>query len=155
MSLVSDLTPSGVKLGMLKLRSNILEEDKNGQKEDLELVDRVVFVNQGKGVDFKLDENCVLMFRDRASVPDVLELKKQILEEGHRSCLSIHPRVTKMHQDLKRFFWWPGMKKDITEFGYACLICQKFKIEHQKHSPHQKLVHQKLTSSYVLKDIRS
>jgi len=50
---------------MLKLTSNILEEIKKGQKEDLELVDRVVLVNQGKGVDFRLDENGVLMFRDR------------------------------------------------------------------------------------------
>ena len=36
---------------MLKLTSNILEEIKNGQKEDFELVDRVVLVNQGKGGD--------------------------------------------------------------------------------------------------------
>ena len=66
--MVSELTPDGVKLGMLKLTSNILEEIKNGQKEDLKLVDRVVLVNQGKGVDFRLDENGVLMFRDRVCV---------------------------------------------------------------------------------------
>jgi len=75
-----------------------------------------------------------LMFRDRVCVPDVPELKKRILDEGHRSSLSIHPGATKMYQDLKRLFWWPGMKKDITEFMYACLICQKSKIEHQKPS---------------------
>jgi len=57
LSLVSELTSDGVKLGMFKLTSNILEEIKNGQKEDLELVDRVVLDNQGKGVDFRLDEN--------------------------------------------------------------------------------------------------
>jgi len=83
LSLVSELTLSGVKLGMCKLTSSILEEIKNGQKEDLELVDRVVLVNQGKGVDFGLDENGVLMFRDRVCVPDVPEFKKRILEEGH------------------------------------------------------------------------
>jgi hypothetical protein len=66
--LVSELTPKSVKLGMLKLTSNILEEIKNGQKEDLELVDRVVLVNQGKGGDFRLGENGVLMFRDRVCV---------------------------------------------------------------------------------------
>jgi len=48
LSLVSELTLGGVRLGMLKLISNILEEIKKGQKEDLELVDRVVLVNQGK-----------------------------------------------------------------------------------------------------------
>ena len=62
--MVSELTPDGAKLRMLKLTSNILEESKKGQKEDLELVERVVLVDQGKGVDFRLDENYVLMFRD-------------------------------------------------------------------------------------------
>jgi len=93
-----------------------------------------VLVNQCKGVDFRLDENGVLMFHDRVCVPDVLELKKRILEEGHRSSLSIHLRVTKMYQHLKRLFWWPGMKRDITELFYACMVCQKLKIEYQKPS---------------------
>ena len=48
LSLVSKLTSDGVRLGMLKLTINILEEIKNGQKEDLELVDRVVLVNRVK-----------------------------------------------------------------------------------------------------------
>ena len=68
------MTPDGVRLGMLKLTNNILEEIKNGQKEDLKLMDRVVLVNQGKGGDFRFDENDVLMFRDRVCVQDVLEL---------------------------------------------------------------------------------
>jgi len=114
LSLVCEMMPESVKLGMLKLTSSILEEIKKGQKKDLELVDRVVLVNQGKGVDFRLDQNGVLMFRDRVCVPDVPKLKKRILDEGHRSSLSIHPGATKMYQDLKKLFWWPGMKKDIS-----------------------------------------
>jgi len=39
-----------------------------------------------------------------------------------------------MYRDLKRLFWWLGMKKDIVECVYACLICSKSKIEHQKPS---------------------
>ena len=73
-----------------------------------------------------------MKFRDRVYVPDVSELKKSILEEGHRSGLSIHPSATKMCEDLKKLFWWPRMKKEITKFVYACLTCQKSKIEHQK-----------------------
>jgi len=80
----------------------------------------VVLVNQGKGVDFRLDQNAVLMFRDRVCVP---ELKKHILDEGHSSSFSIHPGATKMYQDLKKLFWCPRMKKDIAKFMYACLVC--------------------------------
>jgi len=79
LGLVCEMTPESVKLGMLKLTSNILEEIKKGQKEDLELVDCVVLVNQGKGVDFRLDQNGVLMFRDRVCVPDGLNLRSVFL----------------------------------------------------------------------------
>lgn len=65
---------------------------------------------------------------------DVPELKRMILEDRHRNSLSIHPRATKMHQDLKKMFWWSGIKRDITLFVYACLTCQESKIEHQKAS---------------------
>ncbi|XP_073223448.1 uncharacterized protein [Cicer arietinum] len=37
-----------------------------------------------------------------------------------------------MYKDLKKIFWWPKMKKDVAEFVYACLTCQKSKIEHHK-----------------------
>ena len=60
LSLVSELTLSGVKLGMLKLTSNILEKIKNGQKEDLELVDFVGALSKNmKG----FDSICVIIDR--------------------------------------------------------------------------------------------
>ena len=39
-----------------------------------------------------------------------------------------------MYQDLKKMFWWSGMKKDIAEVVSKWLACQKVKIEHQKSS---------------------
>jgi len=36
-----------------------------------------------------------------------------------------------MYQDLKRSFWWHGMKKDVAEYVAKCLTCQKAKAEHQ------------------------
>jgi hypothetical protein len=39
-----------------------------------------------------------------------------------------------MYQDLKKMFWWPGMKKDIALFVAKCLACQRIKIEHQRPS---------------------
>src|SRR4030066_2092433 len=92
----------------------------------------MTLVHQGKGEDLRLDEFGVLRFRDRVCVPDLPELKRRILKEGHRSALIIHPVATKMYQDLKKLFLWPGIKKSIAEFVYACLVCQKSKIEHQK-----------------------
>jgi len=37
-----------------------------------------------------------------------------------------------MYHDLKKLFWWSGLKRDVAQFVYACLTCQKSKVEHQK-----------------------
>ena len=56
-------------------------------------------------------------------------MKKMIMEVSHRSNLSIHPGATKMYYDLKKLFWWSGLKRDVAQFVYACLICQKSKVD--------------------------
>lgn len=75
-----------------------------------------MLINQVKEVDFIVDKNGIMRFRDRVCVPNFPELKNRILEEGHMSSLSIHPGATKMYQDLKKMFWWLGMKKEVVEF---------------------------------------
>ncbi|GAU34562.1 hypothetical protein TSUD_29080 [Trifolium subterraneum] len=134
LSLVCEVTSNSVKLGMLKLTNPFLEKIRECQKEDEKLMKRVALVIEGQENDFKIDENGVVKFRGRVCVPDVPELKKMIFDEGHKSGLSIHPGLVKMYQDLKKLFWWPKMKKEIAEYVYACLVCQKSKIEHQKPS---------------------
>ncbi|XP_058760634.1 uncharacterized protein LOC131633978 [Vicia villosa] len=64
------------------------------------------------GGEFRVDKNGVMRFRDRVCVPDISELKKSSLEEGHKSGLSIHPGSIKMYQDLKKLFWWLGTKNE-------------------------------------------
>ncbi|XP_050902797.1 uncharacterized protein LOC127115254 [Lathyrus oleraceus] len=60
MSLVYEETSFGVKLGMLKLTSGSLDEIQEGQKSDLVLADRLMLINQGKGGDFRIDENGIM-----------------------------------------------------------------------------------------------
>ncbi len=43
----------------------------------------------------------------------------------------MHPGSTKMYHDLKPFYWWTGMKKDIVDYVSKCLTCQQVKAEHQ------------------------
>jgi transposase InsO family protein len=37
-----------------------------------------------------------------------------------------------MYQDLKKRFWWYGMKREITEYVAICDSCQRVKAEHQR-----------------------
>lgn len=125
-------TPNNVKLGVLKLTSGILEDIREGQRSDLSLINCLTLIDQGDGCDFRVDENGVMMLRDRVCVFYVSEFKRSYLEEGHISGLSIHLVAMNMYQYLKMMFWWPGMKKEVSEFVYACLTCHKSKIEYLK-----------------------
>ena len=77
----------------------------------------------GEAKDFALGSDGVLRFKGRVCIPEDDEVKRLILEEGHKIRLSLHPGMTKMYQDLKETFWWQGMKKDVAQFVSACLTC--------------------------------
>jgi Integrase zinc binding domain len=54
------------------------------------------------------------------------------LSEAHESGYTIHPGEIKMYQDLKRYFWWPGMKQDVTQYVEKCQIYQQVKANRHK-----------------------
>nr|GFA21274.1 putative reverse transcriptase domain-containing protein [Tanacetum cinerariifolium] len=57
-----------------------------------------------------------------------------IMHESHKSKYSIHPGSDKIYQDLKKLYWWPNMKAEITTYVSKCLTCAKVKVEYQKPS---------------------
>uniref|UniRef100_A0A6N2KT27 Reverse transcriptase domain-containing protein n=1 Tax=Salix viminalis TaxID=40686 RepID=A0A6N2KT27_SALVM len=59
-------------------------------------------------------------------------LKYEVLREAHESRFATHPGSKKMYRDLKEYYWWPNMKREIAEFVSNYGICQQVKIEHQK-----------------------
>ncbi|KAD3640682.1 hypothetical protein E3N88_29905 [Mikania micrantha] len=83
---------------------------------------------------FKTKQDGVIYYLDRVWIPAVDELRTLILDEAHKTRYSVHPGADKMYQDLRSFYWWPGMKKDIATYVGKCLTCAKVKAEHQKPS---------------------
>ena len=59
------------------------------------------------------------------------ELKKKLLFKAHNTVYTMHLGGNKMYQDLKQYYWWKGMKRDVTEYVSKCLTCQQVKAEHQ------------------------
>ena len=72
---------------------------------------------------FTLREDSVLMIGKHMCISDNGELKKQIMNEAHTTSYAIHPSSTKMYRDLKSFYWWPAMKRNIAEFVVRCSTC--------------------------------
>ena len=91
-------------------------------------------MQQGQSRDFIIDNEGTLRLGTRLCVPDVDELRKEIMGEAHFSAYSIHSGSTKMYHDLKDTYWWNGMKKDIAKFVSKCLTCQQVKLEHHRPS---------------------
>ena len=48
-------------------------------------------------------------------VPNVIDFKKKILYESYNIVFTMHPGGNKMYQDMKQYYSWRGMKKDIYE----------------------------------------
>ena len=65
-------------------------------------------------------------------VPQLTDLREEILREFHYSQFTVHPSGTKMYQDLRRQYYWSGMKRHIGDFVRRRLTCQQVKAEHQK-----------------------
>nr|GEV81356.1 retrotransposon protein, putative, Ty3-gypsy subclass [Tanacetum cinerariifolium] len=116
----------------LRIEPNLISRIKEAQKEDSKIW--TIVEDLDKQVEFRLDDDNVLWQDTRLVVPNDATLREALLTEAHSSPFSVHPGSTKMYHDLKQYFWWSGMKRDVPTFVARCLICQHVKIEHQRAS---------------------
>ena len=57
-----------------------------------------------------------LLYRERVVVPQLTDLKEEILKEFYCSLFAVHPGGTKMYRDLRRQYYWNGMKRHVGDF---------------------------------------
>ena len=81
---------------------------------------------------WSVDADGACRCRGRLCVPNEDQLILDILNEAHKSRMTVHPGGTKMYKDLKRNFLWKGMKREIATYISQCLTYQQVKAEHQK-----------------------
>jgi transposase InsO family protein len=84
------------------------------------------------GKDLEENEYGVKTMLNRIWVPLLGDYREKVLDEAHKTRYSIHPGSTKMYQDLKKNYWWPGMKNDMVKYVAKCLTCSQVKAEHQR-----------------------
>jgi hypothetical protein len=66
-------------------------------------------------------------------IPENGDIRSIILKEAHRALYCVHPGVKKMYADMRKLFFWVGMKRDVVHFVAKCLECQQVKADH--HHP--------------------
>jgi hypothetical protein len=116
----------------IELEPTLEKDIRKGQKDDEKINEIRQLIIDGKGLDFREDAEGVVWFKDMLCVPDITSIRELILKEAHEATYSIHPGSEKMYQDLKKRFWWYGMKRVIAEYVARCDSCERIKAEHQR-----------------------
>ena len=74
-------------------------------------------VQSGIGVEgWTIHVDGSLCYRGRVVVPKLTDLRDEILREFHCSRFAVHPSGTKMYQELRRQYYWSGMKRHVGDF---------------------------------------
>ena len=111
----------GSLVATLSLLSRVIES----QGQDAEIVSMRDWVQSGTGDEgWTVHTDGSLRYRRRVVVPQLTDLKKEILRYFHCSRFSVHPGGTKMYQDLHRQYYWSGMKSHVGDFVRRCTTCQ-------------------------------
>ena len=111
----------------VELEPTLEREIKEAEKTDEKISEIRQLILEERGKDFRGDAEGVVWFKDRLCVPNVQSIQELILKEAHETAYSIHLGSEKMYQDLKKKFWWYGMKREIAEYVAVCDSCQRIK----------------------------
>ena len=117
------LAPDGTLLAQLRVILDLKHMIVDAQKHDAKLQEIVQLVSTGDKTDLAMDGDGGLLYKSRLCVPNDMDLKKKILYESHNIVFTMHLGSNKMYQDMKQYYWWQGMKRDISEYVAKCLTC--------------------------------
>ena len=94
----------------------------------MSIKDRVQSSTCDEGLTIHADGS--LRYSGRVVVPQLTDLGEEILREFHYSLFAVHPGGTKMYYDLRRRYYWSGIKRHVGDFVRRCLTCQQVKVDH-------------------------
>ncbi|GJR24593.1 putative reverse transcriptase domain-containing protein [Tanacetum coccineum] len=83
-----------------------------------EAVDEFVVLQKGLDEMIEHRSDRTLYYLDQIWVPLKGEVRTLKMDEAYKLKYFVHPGADKMYYDLRDRYWWPGMKKDITEYDY-------------------------------------
>ena len=114
---------SQVFLASLTIQPTLTEKIKSSQVNDAQIVKIIEEVQERKRLGFNVSNDGVLRFVKRLCVPNDLALKKEIMEEAHRTPYLVHLSSTKMYCDIRETYWCNNMKREIAQFVEQFLTC--------------------------------
>ena len=114
---------NGALLAQLRVMPNLKQMIIDAQKNDVKLQQMVQLVRNRDKTDYFIEGDGGLYYNNILCVANVQELKNKLMYESHNTVFTLHLGVNKMYRDLKPYYWWRGMKKDIVQYVSKILFC--------------------------------
>jgi hypothetical protein len=92
-------------------------------KQHSSLDDLRAAARAGQDQTLKLEEG-LLFFKNLLLVPDVDDLRTQLIRESHAPLPSAHPSPGKTIKMLRERYFWRSMRRDVTQYILNCTECR-------------------------------
>ena len=107
--------------------SDIIRKIRKNNTREKEVVQAI---EREDGLAWEEDE--VVYMEGRIYVPNNKDLKEEIMREHHDLADVGHPGQHRMHELIKRTYWWLGLKEDVKKYVQGCVKCQQNKVQYQR-----------------------
>ncbi len=67
-------------------------------------------------------------------VPDCGDLRLKLISDFHDTPYAGHLGINKTNRLVSRYYWWPNMVQDVTNYVRECHSCQTIKVRQEKPS---------------------
>jgi hypothetical protein len=105
----------------LVVQPQSLDRIRQAQEDDLELQDLIDRTRCGEASGFYLTKGGTYKTSSgRTVIPNDVELRSEVFDEAHLTLYIVHLGNSKIYQDLKKKFWWCGMKHNVAEYVAQC-----------------------------------
>ena len=94
------ISEAGGMIAYVQVRSSLVEEVKQLQREDDFCKEKIGQVRQGLNEELCVDDDGILWLQDHLVVPVAGDIRRRLLEAAHSSSYTMHPGSTKMYHDL-------------------------------------------------------
>ena len=85
----------------MRVRPVLRQRIQDAQSADPQLSKISEKIGQGVNTPFSIQDG-ILMYGARMCIPDVNDLRKEILDEAQNASYAMHPGTTKMYQTLRQ-----------------------------------------------------
>ncbi len=79
-------------------------------------------------------QNILVLQREKLYSDDIA-LRRRIVRSYHDNNTAGHPGELETFNAVREHYWWPGMRRFITNYVQGCAKCQQYKINRRLTKP--------------------